>query len=122
MTKRPIRAALAFALATVLPGCSAWHRLDEGLAQPRAARDRVQLWIGTRAYEVRSVSVRGDSVSAVPSWQPPTCDSCRLHFALADVDSVRAQDTSGGTILIGGVAVVALIILYLRGGLASNYP
>jgi hypothetical protein len=122
MTTRPLRAALALVLACTLSGCSVWHRSDDGLAQPRAARDRVQLWIGTRAYEVHGVAVRGDSVSAVPLWQPPTCDSCRLNFALADVDSVRAQDVSGEAILIGGVAVIALIIVYIRGGLASNYP
>ena len=114
--------ALALALATTLSACTFWHRNDARLAEPLAPRDRVQIWTGTTAHDVHSVVLQGDSLTAIPSWKPPDCDSCRLAFARADVDSVRAVQVSGEAVLIGGIAVIGLLVLYLVGGLASNYP
>jgi hypothetical protein len=116
-SRRPIAVLLAFTVTA----CTFWHR-DEGLlADSLATRDRVQIWIGTTAHDVHGVVVRGDSLTAVPFWKPPDCDSCRVAFARADVDSVRAVQVSGGTVLIASVALIALVILYFTRGLASNY-
>ena len=113
---------LALALAATLSACTSWHRNDARLAEPLAPRDRVQIWTGTTAHDVHSVVLQGDSLTAIPSWKPPNCDSCRVAFARADVDSVRSVDVSGETVLISGVALIAAFIIVLYRGLASNYP
>jgi hypothetical protein len=113
---------LALALATTLSACTFWHRNDARLAEPLAPRDRVQIWIGTTAHDVHGIMLQGDSLTAIPSWKPPNCDSCRVAFARADVDSVRSVEVSGETVLISGVAVIVAFIVVLYRGLASNYP
>ena len=114
--------ALALVFVISLSACTSWRRSDGLLAEPIASRDRVQVWIGRTAHDVRGVKVQGDSLSAIPAGKPLNCESCRVGFARADVDSLRTADDSGGTIVIVGAATLALLILYLKAGLASNYP
>ena len=114
--------ALALALATTLSACTFWHRNDARLAEPLAARDRVQIWIGPTAHDVHSVILHGDSLTAIPSWKPPNCDSCRVTFARADVDSGHSVDVSGESVAIAGAAVVVLLYFSIKAGLASLYP
>ena len=113
---------LALALAASLSACTFWHRNDARLTEPLAPRDRVQIWIETTAHDVHSVVLQGDSLTAIPYWKAPDCDSCRVAFARADVDSVRSVEVSGETVLISGVAVIALLLVVIYQGLASNYP
>jgi hypothetical protein len=51
----------------------------------------VQLWSGGRAITVHGVTIRGDSVRAVPRWKPPSCDTCALSYSRAAIDSVRVR-------------------------------
>jgi len=113
---------LALTLAATLSACTSWHRNDARLAEPLAPRERVQIWIGATAHEVHGVVSQGDSLTAVPSGKGTTCDSCRVAFARADIDSVRTVDGTGGTVVIAGAAVLVLLILYFKAGLAGNYP
>ena len=113
---------LALALAASLSACTFWHRNDARLTEPLAPRDRVQIWIASTAHDVHGVVLQGDSLTAIPYWKAPDCDSCRVAFARADVDSVRSVEVSGETVLISGVAVIALLLVVIYQGLASNYP
>lgn len=101
----------------LLAGCHVWRRSPDTLAQPLEERARVQLWSRGNAYVVHGVRVRGDSVTAVPYWLPPNCDSCALRLPLTLVDSVRIQRSAEGptialtTVLVG---IGATIIWFLE--------
>lgn len=98
-------------LACQLTACAGWQRSVLLPAESLPPRARRQIWVGRTAHEVHSVVVRGDSISAVPVWRPPECDSCRIAFALAEVDSLRAPDVHSEVVVIGGVLLVALLII-----------
>ena len=115
------RQSIAVLLACTVTACTFWHRDDGLLADSLASRDRIQIWIGATAHDVHGVVTRGDSLTAVPYWKPPECDSCRVAFARSSVDSVRAVQVSGETVLIVVVAAIGLFILHVTQGLAGNY-
>lgn len=82
------------ALASMLlcaPGCNGWYGRRAALSPPPDTREQVRLWVHGQAYQVHAVRVSGDSVTAVPFFRPPACDSCALRFALRDIDSVQVR-------------------------------
>lgn len=113
------RAAL-LALSLLLPGaaCASWHTLPkETLRTSHGLRDRLQLWVHGRSYLLHGVGPVNDSVAGVPIHLPPTCDSCALRFAVADVDSVRSLDTprTAGSNLAWAIPVGLLIAFVVWG-------
>jgi hypothetical protein len=125
------RRALLFALlcSATAAGCTPWvARPVATLASIHGKRQRVQLWVGGHVYLVHGVVVQGDSLRAVPSLRPPSCDSCALRFALREIDSVRVSGTAPElaardqiTALVAGtIVLLALLILMFKAGM-KNY-
>ena len=99
-----------------------WSHSDEALPETPGQRDRFQLWVAGQAHNVHGLRLTEDSLSAVPIWKSPSCDSCRVRFARAQVDSVKVEGVSGEAILIGSVALVSAMIFTIVEGMKSNYP
>ena len=123
LTRRAIPIALL--TAALAAGCTAWgSRPLSVLRTPLAPRDRVQLWVGAGAYDVHGVVVTGDSLRAVPFLKPPDCDSCALHLAVRDIDSVRVpivdeertrQDLVTTAVMSGLAMLVVIAVLWAKG-------
>jgi hypothetical protein len=80
-------AALA---ALLLGGCAGWHHVE---TSPPGALDRrtvLAFDVGMKHVQLHAVRFTADSVSGVPWLQPPSCDSCRVSFALRDVTHAEA--------------------------------
>ncbi len=101
---RRLRLLVVAAWAAGASGCATWQGRPHVLETPLGRRDQVRLWARGEAHQVHGVVVRGDSVIAVPFTRPPTCDSCALRFALADVDSVQVRATDWRASLFAAVA------------------
>lgn len=90
-TLRPqeVRLVVAATISVALWGCGAgWRRADIG-RQEFAPRQQVQVWRQSSAAQWHGVKVAADSISGIPYNRPVECDSCRISFPLASVDSVR---------------------------------
>jgi hypothetical protein len=111
-------------LAAVLAGCSpGWHRVTPGSSDALNTRQQFQVWSHGLAHQWHGLRVIGDSVSGVPFTRSPTCDSCRVQLALAEVDSVRAGDPVAG--LGGGVGIglsLGFLVLAVSVALQFLYP
>ncbi|MFL5530360.1 MAG: hypothetical protein ACJ8BC_00045 [Gemmatimonadales bacterium] len=71
-------------------------------------RQEVEIWRGSQATTLHGVQVRSDSLTGVPLWRPPDCDSCRVVMPLGDIDSLRTVSTERSWMLLAGVPFVAL--------------
>lgn len=76
------------------------------LPDPIAPADRYEFWSHGTGHQLHAVRVVGDSVIGVPWWNDPSCDSCRVALARADVDSVRTPHFDGNA--TGAAASVAI--------------
>jgi len=96
--------------------CSGWHRVGAPDLATAEERQQAQVWRGGRAVQLHALRLTADSISGVPFIQSPSCDSCRVSFSRADVDSVRVGDPEGeiGAGLMGGALVVLLFHFYVR--------
>jgi hypothetical protein len=103
-------------MAVVLNGCGAgWHRPADTGPQAFAPRQQAQIWVAGRASRVHAVVLTADSVSAIPFRRPTDCDSCRVAWPRAEVDSIRVGNPMAGFwktvgLVVGiplGVVVVA---------------
>jgi hypothetical protein len=110
-------------------GCTSWlARPQATLREPLPPRARVQLWVDGHAFVVHGVVVVGDSLRAVPYLRSPTCDSCALHWALRDIDSVRVPNAHSElsrrdfttAVVASIIAVLILLIRLLQEGM-KNY-
>ena len=71
-------------------------------------RQEVEVWHGSKAITLHGVRVRSDSLSGVPLWRPPDCDSCRVGMPLRGVDSLRTVSTERSWMILASVPFVAL--------------
>jgi hypothetical protein len=114
-----------WSVTALLVGCSpGWHRVTPSPSETLKTRQQFQVWTHGEAYQWHGLRVTSDSVSGVPFTKPPMCDSCRVHLARAEVDSVRAGDPVGGLwgggLLIGlALGLVGYAIVW---GLHALYP
>jgi len=78
-------------LMLLQPACKVGPRLVElpPTPQPFAPRQQLEVWRGRQARTLHAVVQTKDSLSGVPVYRPPSCDSCRVTLALAEIDSVR---------------------------------
>jgi len=103
---RAVRNVLACLAVPLAAACSAgWRRVP--LATPRdlPQHQQVQVWRGSQATRLEGLVISGDSASGYPFPRPPGCDTCRVAFALAQVDSIRQGDPSTAfwqSVLLGG--------------------
>jgi hypothetical protein len=51
-----------------------------------------------------------DSVSGIPFLAPLTCDSCRVGFPRAQVDSIKLGDPTGGFWASTGLVLLGLLL------------
>lgn len=98
-----------------LSGCAGtWARapLTEG-ALPR--REHVQVWTGRQSRDWHAVRITTDSISGVPFFQHPDCDSCRVSVPRAAVDSVLVggEFVDAGTRFFFGAVVFAFTTLFV---------
>ncbi len=61
-----------------------------------------------------------DSVAGVPFTEHPDCDTCRVSYALAEVDSIRVGHPERGLlegtgVVLGGILVLGIGYCALRG-------
>lgn len=102
----PLHLAPVFVIAGafLVAACGGgWHRIepDPVMISPR---QQVQVWQGHHATVVHAVRLSHDSLSGIPHFRPPTCDSCRVTWARSTVDSVRAGSTERGFFRSVGLA------------------
>ena len=122
MTRRRL-ATLVMALQ--LTGCTSFRaeRPMETLPAQAAPRDKYQVWSGGRAQLLVALRVTPESLSGVPSWKAPDCDSCRVAFARRDVDSVRVRGYDGNKTLVFALIMTPIVwVLYAFRGMSDpNY-
>jgi len=80
---------------------------------------QAQLWLGNRDVRLHGLIITADSISGVPYFQSPSCDSCRVTMPRTAVDSVRFGDPDGAVAAsaIGVALVVLLVYAYVHCGL-----
>jgi hypothetical protein len=111
----PCRALALCWFALAQAGCGAgWRRRAELTAGTVPRGQQVEVWHGGQAERLHAVIVTGDSVSGVPFLRPRGCDSCRVAFPRAGVDSLRLGHPERGfwksvAVALGTLAVVGLV-------------
>ena len=85
-------AVVVLSACAALTACTAWTpKPTSSLLETHDPRERLQLWVQGRPHLLHGIRATRDSITGVPYFQPPECESCRVHFALSAVDSVRVQ-------------------------------
>jgi hypothetical protein len=87
-----------------------WQAVPTPWPSSFAARQQVQIWSGHSTARLHGVVVTQDSLSGIPWLQPFACDSCRVAFPRATVDSLRTGDPSGGFWASIGWVLVGLVL------------
>jgi hypothetical protein len=99
-------------LVLSLPGaaCGAgWQTVSQPWPESVAPRQQVEVWSDHRATRLHGVVITPDSVSGVPFLAPLSCDSCRVGFPRAQVDSIRVGDPPGGLWASTGLVLLGLL-------------
>lgn len=79
----------------LLTACAHWSREPVRLDRRVPERQQYQIWEGSNKHVLHSVRFKADTISGVPRWQPPMCDSCRVFFTRNEIDSIRTRVESG---------------------------
>ena len=112
------------ACALIAAGCSSFNqRIPVAAVPERPATDRrFQVWIKGEHYELHAVHLTADTLAGVRYWHSPTCDSCRVAIARAEVDSVRTVGFDGAETGILAILVTPVILgMVLLAGLADTH-
>ena len=119
MTESALRLSTALLVAVTLSGCSAnWQPIN--VSRPRQINERTVLEFHAKNELVRLHGVRfeRDSVSGIPWLDHLSCDTCRVHYALAAISGPRTGNPGAAAwgvvipiaAIIGGSAILAAII------------
>lgn len=98
-------AGAALLIVACAPGA---QRLVLQPGAPVTPEQRLALWQGPSADTLHGVQVGDSTVSGVPIAQPAFCDSCRVTFPLANVDSVLALPPGHSRLAPAAVAAAAV--------------
>jgi hypothetical protein len=71
-------------------------------------RQELEVWQGREAITLHGVRITGDSLTGVPAWKPPACDSCRVAVPVSAIDSIRTVDNERAWMLAASLPFVAL--------------
>jgi hypothetical protein len=71
-------------------------------------RQQLEVWQGRDARTLHGVRIAGDSLTGVPAWKPPDCDSCRVTIPMSRIDSIRTVHNERAGMLAASVPFVAL--------------
>jgi hypothetical protein len=101
---------LAAHLCAGLSGCAPDPKLVPIPVPPTAFKPRqeIEIWRDSKAVTLHGVRVLTDSLSGVPLWRSPSCDSCRVALPLDTIDSLRSVHTERSWMLLAGLPFVAL--------------
>jgi hypothetical protein len=111
----PVRAILLGGAALLQLGCGAgWRRVAPAEEGALAPRQQVQLWVTGTSVRLHGVEFRHDSVSGIRFLLPLECDSCRVAWPMAVVDSIRTGNPASGLwkgvgLVLGTSIVVAFV-------------
>lgn len=114
---------MAFAaLALGVTACAGWHRVEVA-PESLPPRQDVQVWTGHDSRTLHGVVITPDSVYGVPFQLPLACDTCRVAFPRARVDSIRlgSEGTNGALWTLGVGAALLFVVVVIVGGFKSNY-
>ena len=79
------------------------------------------MWQGSGFTLLHGVRLNSDTLSGVPFTQVPTCDSCRVVFALSEVDSLREGSKERGFFRTTAlVMAIGLAIAYVFRGVGGD--
>jgi hypothetical protein len=115
-----LRRLAVFVLVATLLDCAGGP--ERVLMPPAPAsfqpRQELEVWQGREAITLHGVRIAGDSLSGVPTWKPPNCDSCRVAVSVHGVDSIRTVHNERSWILLASIPFVALgaVVLAVSAG------
>ena len=118
--------ALLLAVCVLFQGCGAgWHQPAEVGPAEFKPRQQVQVWRGATAHRWHGVIVASDTISGVPFQEPLDCDSCRIAFPRASVDSIRFGNPVAGfwksVGLAVGIMMVPVALMCAEGMCSDDY-
>ena len=119
MTRGSVMAA-GLTLTLALASCTSWYAHPNYLAQPLKLRDQVRICAKGECHQVHAVQVFGDSVTAVPYFQDPNCDSCTMHLALSEVDSVQTSGSDKDKNIFLAIVLVPVVAALIY--VATAFP
>ena len=73
-----------------------------------APRQEIEVWHGGKATTLHGVQLTGDSLTGVPLFQSPACDSCRVTLPVQAIDSLRRVETEQAWMLTTALPFLAL--------------
>jgi hypothetical protein len=102
-------------------GCAvAPRRMENPPVGPLPDSQRVEIWQdGTRTM-VRHLTVDGDSLRAVPEPEAVECDSCQVHYAVSEVDSLRYPRNDHAAAVATAVPIAVLSAVTFIWGMAGS--
>jgi hypothetical protein len=113
---RFIRTTLLGGAAVGQLACGAgWRRVAPAAEGALAPRQQAQLWVSGRSVRLHGVVFRQDSVIGTGFLQPLDCDTCRLAWPVAAVDSIRIGNPSSGFWKSVGLALGATLVVAIVG-------
>lgn len=118
---RPLCRVAIFVSLGITSNCAAPQRVSMPPAPASfEPRQELEVWRGRAALTLHGVRVAGDSLTGVPIWKPPDCDSCRVSVPVSGIDSIRTVHNERAGMLAASLPFVALgavvVIFALSGG------
>jgi hypothetical protein len=103
------RRSVASVLLIELTACSASQTLRAPPPTPSRGQE-ITIWTRGVSERLHAVRVGTDSVSGIPIRQPLSCDSCRLLYRKADIDSVTVRRTDQAAMFLAMLPFAALVV------------
>lgn len=118
-TERACGAALVICLLFAA-GCAPRVRSISLAPDTLPDHHQVDLWHSGGRVTLHAVRIADDTVSGVMYWQPPACDSCRVTFPLAGVDSLRTSNREAGGLFLASTPFLVLFATLLAWHLSAG--
>lgn len=99
----------------LLSGCTALREPVPVEALPAIAEPRAhyQVWSHGSPRILIALRTTADTLSGVPYWKPPACDSCRVAISRSAVDSVRITALDPNKSLLAAIIITPLVVLMM---------